>query len=296
MAQKKQGLGRGIDSVLGGSAMDVQYYGNKDAEPESIVKINLDKIEANPFQPRVVFEESGINELAESIKSQGIIQPITVRKMGYNQYQIVSGERRVRASKQAGLTDIPAYIIIASDQEMLEKALVENLQRRDLNPIEVSNSYKRLIDECKITQEELSVKVGKERSTITNYLRLLKLPEEIQDAISMSSITMGHARAIINIEDKELQLLLFNDIVSNNLSVRNVEEAVRKLNEKNREENKIKTKIVVSPTLTTFTKTLSGVLGVKVKVKNEENGKGSIVIHYNSEDELNRIISILNNE
>ena len=199
---KKRALGRGLDAILSSPDTDItssDISGNYVVG--AVAEIELEKIEANPFQPRSDFEEESLEELALSIKKQGIIQPVTVRKLGFDKYQLISGERRYRASKMAGQKTIPAYIRVANDEQMLEMALVENIQRENLNAIEIAISYQRLIDECEITQEQLSNRIGKNRSTITNYIRLLKLPAEVQLALSSNQITMGHARALINIEN-----------------------------------------------------------------------------------------------
>src|SRR4051812_34249358 len=208
MTTKKPALGRGLSALLENAKTDIttKNIGENAAVVNSVATIRVQQIETNPFQPRTNFEETALQELSDSIRQHGIIQPITVRKLGYDKYQLISGERRFRASQLAGLTSVPAYIRIANDQGMLEMALVENIQRENLDAIEVAISYKRLIDECDLTQEQLSQKVSKQRSTITNYLRLLKLPVEIQLAIRNGDITMGHARALINIENADKQL------------------------------------------------------------------------------------------
>ncbi len=206
---KKSALGKGLSALLSGADTDITTNADVTASPAvagSVANISIDKIETNPFQPRTDFEEHALKELSESIRQQGIIQPITVRKLGYDRYQIISGERRFRASKLAGLEVIPAYVRIANDQAMLEMALVENIQRENLNPIEIGISYKRLLDECNLSQEQLAEKVGKDRSTVTNYMRLLKLPPKIQAAIRDGILSMGHARAIINVDDVGMQL------------------------------------------------------------------------------------------
>ena len=217
MTVKKNVLGRGLSALLENANTDITS--NKlEGEGKvvgAVANIEISQIETNPFQPRTNFEEDALNELAASIKEHGIIQPITVRKLGYDKYQLISGERRFRASQLAGLTNVPAYIRIANDQAMLEMALVENIQREELDAIEVAISYKRLIDECDLTQEQLSQKVSKQRSTITNYLRLLKLPVEIQLAIRNGDVSMGHARALISIENEDTQLDIYNQIVLN---------------------------------------------------------------------------------
>ena len=242
-----------------------------------------------------------MNELASSIKEHGIIQPITVRKLGYDKYQLISGERRFRASQIAGLTTVPAYIRIANDQAMLEMALVENIQRENLDPIEVAISYKRLIDECSLTQEQLSQKVSKQRSTITNYLRLLKLPVEIQLAIRNNDISMGHARALINIEDVDKQLDIYQQIVLNNLSVRDVEDLARgakieqtsALNKTTTATDKKSTKENLTFEQLKIVDDLRAVFNTKVNISKEANGKGKIVIPFKSDNDLKRILDLL---
>ncbi len=223
---KRNALGRGLSALLENAETDVTT-GTATRAAGGVTAIPISQIEANPFQPRNEFDKQALEELAQSIKIHGIIQPITVRKVGYDQYQIISGERRTRASILAGLTAIPAYVRIADDQSMLEMALVENIQRENLNAIEVALSYKRLLDECNLKQEELGERVGKERSTVTNYLRLLKLPADIQVGIRDGKLSMGHARAILGIEDADEQMAVYHEIVNQQLSVRKVEELVR---------------------------------------------------------------------
>jgi len=225
---KKPALGRGLSALLENAKTDITTKAIDNAPVlGSVSNIPISAIETNPFQPRTEFEEVALNELAQSIKEHGIIQPITVRKLGYDKYQIISGERRFRAAQLAGLTEIPAFIRVANDQQMLEMALIENIQREDLNPIDIALSYQRLMDECKLTQEEVSKRVGKQRSTVANYLRLLKLPAPIQKALKENAITMGHARALINIENEDKQLALFALILEQDLSVREVEELAK---------------------------------------------------------------------
>ena len=229
MQQKKKALGRGLSALLESPETDITTRDvTGDFVTGAVAQVLIEHIESNPFQPRTVFNEEELAELAMSIQQQGIIQPVTVRKMGHDRYQLISGERRLKAARVAGLTRVPAYIRIANDEQMLEMALVENIQREDLNPIEIAVSYQRLLEECHISQEELSQKVGKDRSTISNYIRLLKLPAEIQDAIGSAAITMGHARALITLDDPARQLSVLQSIVKNQLSVRQVEELVRK--------------------------------------------------------------------
>ena len=225
MAKQKNALGKGLGALIKQSETD--FSGR---QSHSSDKISVESIELNPYQPRTTFDQESLEELASSIRQLGIIQPITVRETDNGKYQIISGERRYRASMMAGLTEIPAYIRQADDNNMLELALVENIQREDLDAIEIAISYQRLIDECQLTQENVSERVGKKRSTIANYLRLLKLPAEIQSAIKQGQISMGHARALVNVEQEEQQLLLFQDIIENSLSVRQVEKTVRQIN------------------------------------------------------------------
>ncbi|MFY7956545.1 MAG: ParB/RepB/Spo0J family partition protein, partial [Flavobacterium macrobrachii] len=228
-AVKKQALGRGLSALLKDPENDIKSVNDKNADKVvgNIIELDIDSIEINPFQPRTNFNEEAIQELASSIKELGLIQPITVRKLDFNKYQLISGERRLRASKVVGLTTIPAYIRIANDNESLVMALVENIQRHDLDPIEIALSYQRLIDEIQLTQEQMSERVGKKRSTIANYLRLLKLDPIIQTGIRDGFISMGHGRAIINIEDQDVQTDIYQKIVSENLSVRETEALVK---------------------------------------------------------------------
>jgi ParB family chromosome partitioning protein len=226
MKKSKVSLGKGLSAILGNLSNDVMSSSNKNLD-----NILISQVERNPFQPRNKFNQNKLDELALSIKQLGVIQPITVRKINLDKYQIISGERRYRASKIVGLENIPAYIRIANDQEMLEMALVENIQRENLNPIEIALSYKRLINECNLTQEECSLRVGKKRTTITNFMRLLKLPTEIQNGLSEGKISTGHARALINIKSKENQMNIYHDTVANYYSVREVEQIAKTFSE-----------------------------------------------------------------
>ncbi len=300
MSIKRNALGRGLSALLENANTDITSNNTEGAVKVSgaVANIEISTIETNPFQPRTHFEEDALNELAASIAEHGIIQPITVRKLGYDKYQLISGERRFRASQIAGLTSIPAYIRIANDQAMLEMALVENIQRENLNSIEVAISYKRLIDECALTQEQLSQKVSKQRSTITNYLRLLKLPVEIQLAIINSDITMGHARALINIDNTDNQLEIYQQIVSNNLSVRETEDLARgvkteKKSDKNGKPDKKSTKGQLSFEKLKVVDDLRAVFNTKVNISQENNGKGKIVIPFKSDNDLKRILDLL---
>ncbi|HKR06537.1 MAG TPA: ParB/RepB/Spo0J family partition protein, partial [Bacteroidia bacterium] len=237
MNVKRNALGKGLSALLDNADTDFNTRSDITGGPAfagAIASILIEKIETNPFQPRDYFNEESLNELAESIKQHGVIQPITVRKTGHDNFQIISGERRYRASKIAGLDYIPAYVRIANDESMLEMAIVENIHRDNLNSVEIAVSYKRLIDECNLSQDDLAKKVGKDRTTVTNYLRLLKLPPIVQAAIRDEKITMGHARAIISVDDIAMQLKIFNDIMTGNLSVRKVEELVRGTSKKTR--------------------------------------------------------------
>ncbi len=301
MSTKRNALGRGLSALLEHANTDIT---NNQLEGEgrvvgAVANIEILKIETNPFQPRTHFEEDALNELAGSIKEHGIIQPITVRKLGYDKYQLISGERRFRASQLAGLTSIPAYIRIANDQAMLEMALVENIQRENLDAIEVAISYKRLIDECSLTQEQLSQKVSKQRSTITNYLRLLKLPVEIQLAIRNGDISMGHARALISIENEDKQLDIYNQIVLNGLSVRDVEDLARGVKiDVTIKSGKYTTdtkpaKASLSVEQQNAVEDLRAVFNAKVLISKESNGKGKIVIPFKSDNDLKRILELL---
>ena len=292
MNVKKQALGRGLSALLALPENEgTQNIESASSVVGAIASIPLHQIETNPFQPRTAFEKAALNDLAESIKHQGIIQPITVRKIGHDKYQLISGERRLRAVKIAGLEEIPAYIRIATDSQMLEMALVENIQRENLNSIEVALSFQALIDECKLTQEQLSEKVGKNRSTITNYLRLLKLPAEVQLDIRDDKISMGHARALINIEDIDKQLSLLRLIVEKELSVREVEKIVREINNP-KEKSKKQSKALPKP-FETSKKNLTHFFNTDVDIKRSKGGKGSIVISFTSDKEFERITSIL---
>lgn len=293
MKTKKSALGRGLSAILESPETDItsdDISGNYVVG--AIANIPLEKIDANPFQPRNKFEEDTLNELAASIKEQGIIQPITVRKMGYDQYQLISGERRLRAAKLAGLTHVPTYIRVANDQQMLEMALIENIHREDLNSLDIAISYQRLIEECKLTNELLSERIGKDRSTVVNYIRLLKLPPQVQLALRDNKISMGHARAIINFEDVDLQLQLLKSIIANNLSVRDVERIVKELNHNAKLSGK-KSKPEIADPFISAKQDLSTRYEAKVEIRMNNKGKGSIVIPFKSEKEFERIISIL---
>lgn len=293
--QQRNALGRGLSALLENASTDITATESKPLN--SISEIPISQVQANPFQPREEFEEVALNELAESIRVHGIIQPITVRKLGYDSYQIISGERRTRASRIAGLTMIPAFIRLADDQGMLEMALIENIQREELNAMEIAFSYKRLQDECSLNQEQLGERVGKNRSTVNNYLRLLRLPDNIQVAIRDGQISMGHARAIINIDNQDEQQYLFSKMMEEGLSVREVENLVRAANERKEDEVKpavaIKKKADLPDGFAEFQKKISTKLEVKVKIKADERGRGVLNIPFKSQQDLKRIIDLL---
>lgn len=259
----------------------------------TMTEINVNFIETNPFQPRTRFDEEALQELADSIKAQGIIQPITVRQIGKDQYQLISGERRLQASKLIGLTQIPAFVRTANDQQMLEMALIENIQRENLNSIEIALSYQRLIHECNLKQEELGERVGKNRTTVNNYIRLLKLPPVIQAALRDNKISMGHARALITIEDHDVQVRMFRRIVDEDWSVRKVEEAVRNLGSESESQILRKTTLPKQEIRSLQFK-LSSMFGTKVSIKADEKHKGEIKIPFTSQEELNKILEVLN--
>ncbi|MFV0573075.1 MAG: ParB/RepB/Spo0J family partition protein [Xanthomarina gelatinilytica] len=293
-ATKKQALGRGLSALLKDPSNDISSVQDKNADKVigSIVELDIESIEINPFQPRTNFNEETLLELASSIKELGVIQPITVRKLEFNKFQLVSGERRFRASKLIGLETIPAYIRIANDQESLEMALVENIQRQDLDPIEIALSYQRLIDEINLTQEQMSERVGKKRSTIANYLRLLKLDPIIQTGMRDGFITMGHGRAIINIEDQNIQLDIYEKIISNKLSVRDTESLVKSY--QSDKTVKVPEKQEIPKYIKKGIKDFSEYFGHKINVKVSKNGKGNITIPFHSEEDFNRILKLIN--
>ena len=289
---KKPALGRGLSALLENAKTDITTKASGANAPvvNSVSLIQISQIETNPFQPRTNFEDDALKELSDSIKQHGIIQPVTVRKKGYDRYQLISGERRFRASQLASLKEIPAYIRVADDQEMLEMALVENIQREDLDPIEVALSYRRLIDECNLTQEQMSEKVGKQRSTVTNFLRLLKLPAPIQKALRDREITMGHARALINIENEDKQLAIFALAIEQDLSVRQIEELARgeKLNIKVKVKNIPKSLAIEDKQLLDQ---LNSLFPKSVAITRNAKGGGTLVLKFKDDNELNNIVS-----
>ncbi len=290
---KKQAMGRGLDAILGSPETDIT---SKDISGNYVVgavaDLAINQIEANPFQPRNEFEEQSLIELSESIQKQGIIQPITVRKLGFEKYQLISGERRLRAAKIAGLKSIPAYIRLANDEQMLEMALVENIQREDLNAIEIGISYSRLMEECQITQEELSTKVGKKRSTISNYIRLLKLPGEVQIALIQNQISMGHARTLVTVENLTTQLKILEQIIVRDLSVRETESLVKEvLNPIEKVERKKEN--YLPSNFISYRSQLNNLLSARVELNRNSKGGGKISIPFSGESDLMRIIALL---
>jgi len=304
---KKKALGRGLSALLSDSPSDeklemdhfpVSPSSSADTDTveatNGIAEISLEEIEVNPFQPRSHFDQSALSELSESILVHGIIQPITVRRLAHRQYQLISGERRLQASKLAGLKTIPAYLRSANDQQMLEMALIENIQRENLNAIEIALSYQRLISECNLKQDELGDRVGKNRSTVTNYLRLLRLPPDIQIAVRDNKLSMGHARAIINVENPDEQLYIFKKAIDEDLSVRKVEELVREFSQKSgaKEEDVTASPAPASREIAQLQTKLSSHFGTRVVVKSDGK-KGDIRIPFLSVEDLNRILDIL---
>ena len=286
MVSKKNALGKGLSALLENAKTDITSSNDhqKSDVVGSITRIKISSISPNPFQPRLDFDKEPLVELANSIKEHGIIQPITVRKIGRNEFQIISGERRYQASKLAGIDELPCFIRIADDQHMLEMAIVENVQRKDLNAIEIALSYQRLIDECNLSQEELGKKVSKNRSTVANFLRLLKLPVEIQKALRDDKITMGHARALLALSNEKEMLLTLNEILENNLSVRAVEEK-RKFQVKS-----LNTTLALSRYELRMQNNMAYQLSSKVNIKKKVSGKGQIIISFNNQEDLNRIL------
>jgi ParB family chromosome partitioning protein len=286
---KRNALGKGLGALIEDAGNENHH------QVDAVNEISLENIEVNPYQPRTNFNEGALNELASSIKEIGVIQPITVRKINESKFQLITGERRFRAAKIAGIKKMPAFIRTADDQAMLEMALVENIQREDLDAIEVAISYQRLIEECSLTQENLSGRVGKKRATISNYLRLLKLPAEIQLGIRDHKISMGHARALINIEDPEKQLQAYYRIVDEGLSVRKTEEMIRELSSNPTQPNTQKrTKQELPEEYKQLRNHLATHFNTNIDVKRNDNGKGKIVIPFRSDKDLERIMSIIN--
>jgi ParB family chromosome partitioning protein len=285
---KKNALGRGLGALIDGVEKEVL-----EKKVEANQDISVDSIDGNPFQPRTHFDQQALEELAESIKKLGIVQPLTVRETGGGRFQLIAGERRLRAAKLAGLSHVPAYIRTADDQAMLELALVENIQREDLDAVEVAISFQRLIEECKLTQEQLSERVGKQRSTVANYLRLLKLPAEIQLGIKNKNLMMGHARTLVNIDDPKKQITVYYKIIDGDLSVRQAEELVRQLQaEKIKDPEKIERKRKLNDDFSQLSDHLNKIFSAKVNFRINEQGKGKIVIPFENPEEMERILGI----
>lgn len=292
-SNRKQVLGRGLSALLNDPDHNIDSAEDKNAVQVigNIIDLPLESIYTNPFQPRTHFNEDALKELSSSIKELGVIQPVTVRKMKGDQYQLVSGERRLRASKMAGISKIPAYVRLANDQESLEMALVENIQRQDLDPIEIGLSYQRLIEEINLTQDQLSERVGKKRSTITNYMRLLKLDPIIQTGIRDQFITMGHGRALVNVEDQKTQLDLYKQIVKKGLSVRTVEVLVRQL-----KNPKVSPSSYASPFIKEAAADLETFFETPVTVAANDQGKGVLKIAFDSQEKLQHILNKIKSE
>ena len=300
MSKSKLELGKGIRALLNNideeAALSKKRSKNKTTNSTlnlrgSVFEIPLNDIEVNPFQPRVEFDEEALNDLATSISIHGVVQPVTVRALSENKFQLIAGERRLRASKLAGKKDIPAYVRTANDQEALEIALIENIQREDLNSIEIGITYQRLLDECSLTHEELSNRLGKSRSVISNFLRLLKLPPTIQTALKKRKVSMGHARCLAGIQDAFVQLDIYNKIVTQKLSVRQTEELIKSYKpDTNKTKKSVKT---ISPELRKVQEKIASNLSTRVKLKKGKKGSGEIVIYYHSDEDLERLSDIL---
>lgn len=294
--KKRPPLGKGLGALLQNSETDITSKAGSGEVVGSVTSLPIERIEANPFNPRTNFEKEALEDLAQSIRIHGIIQPLTVRKLGRDKYQLISGERRFRASQLAELEEVPAYIRVANDQTMLEMALVENIQREDLNAIEVGLSYQRLIDECSLTQDQLSQKIAKSRSSITNHLRLLKLPAPIQAGVRDNVISMGHARALVSAGDEAFQMSLYEQVVAQKLSVRELEQMIKSGEAPAPESSATKSK-KQEPKYTsqqaTFKEFMSDRLSTKIEINKSKNGSGKISVNFSSESDLNRIIELL---
>ncbi len=293
--QKKTGLGKGLSALLDDTEVvqSSSSLGSVSSAVNHIHPVLLSQIVVNPYQPRTDFDQEALQELADSIKLQGLIQPITVRQVGQNSYQLISGERRFRASKIAGLNEIPAYVRSANDQQMLEMALIENIQRENLNAMEVALSFQRMLDECNLKQEELGERVSKNRSTVTNYLRLLKLPPAIQASIRDNQLSMGHARALVSVENVDHQLFIHKEILAKGLSVRKVEELVREIQSLGAKKSQKKGDDFISFQYQKVQDDLASRLGTRVKLKMKGKNSGLIEIPFLSENDLNRILELL---
>lgn len=297
--KKKSVLGRGLSALLDANDTSAKVKERSTTplmqQAGVVINIPLEQIEVNPFQPRTTFEEESLNELADSIKIHGVIQPITVRKIENNKYQLIAGERRLRASKLAGKKEVPAYVRTATDQESIEIALIENIQREDLNPLEISINYKRLQDECDLTQEELAERLGKNRSTVTNFLRLLRLPPDVQAALRDNKITMGHAKALMSIDNPLALIDAFKETVSKGLSVRQTEELVKNYSGKSKKNSALPSNknSAVPLTVKKMQEELTTTLGTKVLINRYPDGKGEIVVKFYNDDDLERLVEAM---
>ncbi len=287
---KKSPLGKGLGALINNSQFEKKPI-EEAISTGAVAEIDISKIEVNPFQPRSEFDKESLEELKMSIIEHGVVQPITVRKLSNNKFQLISGERRLRASKLAGLKTIIAFVRKTNDQEMLEIALIENIQREDLNAIEIAVSYKRLIDECNLTQDRLGERVGKNRSTVSNYLRLLKLPAEIQSGLQQKTISMGHAKALINIDDSNKIIETFEKIIANKLSVRETEKIIRELSNTTKKTNPKKAKLPEE--FISFKNKLSDIFKSNVTIKRNNAGKGSLTIPFTSDKDFQKIQDLL---
>ena len=302
MAKQKKALGRGLSAILSNPRTDITQTATKNSTTTplgAVGKIKLNTIQVNPFQPRTHFNKEALKELALSIKELGVIQPITVRKLGYDKHQLISGERRLRASKLAGLNTIPAYIRVANDQEMLEMALVENIQRKNLDALEIALSYQLLMDECQLTQEKLSQRVGKKRSTVTNYLRLLRLNPIIQAGIQDEMIGIGHAKTLLNIEDENQQLELYKNIITNSLSVRQTESIAKKLKSSdNGQINKSisSNKSPIPFSIQKLSNEFERITNCKTEINMHKSGKGKLIVSFKNEEQLQHLIECIQSE
>ncbi len=300
--KKKSVLGRGLSALLDSNdtteRTNQKQFSNNLGNPQQqgsvVMNIPLEQIEVNPFQPRTTFEEESLNDLADSIKVHGVIQPITVRKIENNKYQLIAGERRLRASKLAGKNEVPAFVRLASDQESIEIALIENIQREDLNPLEIAINYKRLQDECDLTQEELATRLGKNRSSVTNFIRLLRLPPDIQAGLRDEKITMGHAKALLAIDNPLLLLSAYKEVVHKGMSVRQTEELVRTLESKPKKNSSAANKATAIPfTIKKMQDQLTTALSTKVLINRSNDGKGEILIKFYNNDDLDRLVEAI---
>lgn len=303
MNAKKRALGRGLGALLDSPAGETQPHYDIEVDLHAVgtvAHVPLELIQSNPFQPRTDFDQQALEELANSIKEQGVIQPVTVRKAEEGKFELISGERRCKAAHLAGLSSIPAYIRSANDQEMREMAIVENIQRENLNPMEIALGYQQLIEDCNLTQEMLAEKLGKSRSSITNQLRLLKLPADIQIGLRQELISTGHARALLAVNHVQTQLEIYQDIIAQGLSVRDVEEIVKNINEEREEEKAPEGKKTIEKSINNkyqeLQKSLTAFYGSKVQIKTRTDGKGSVVINFSSGEDLERILKLVHQQ